>query len=523
MSHSGPELAQGYTVTLSDEDALSLKVGKGPGRLAIGQREFAVDFRVGGPPPGQLEVPFLLLRASPLFVNLGWPLGLFRARRAAGSADGVGGADAGGGPEDGAVHLGPVVGVLVGSPPSTLAPEESYFLRLFHQEAAAKGAIACTFRPSDADLTRRTTAGFWPLALPGGAVAAPPPALWKMADFPLPDVVHNRTTLLAPEHKPAYGNVLWHYAGAEKGAPLFFTKGGLTKSHALDLMKAHPVAGPLVPSTRVIEAGPGREATDEEARWVATIFDFLDEYGQAYIKPHYGSQGEGIFRATALHTAFATGLQPRGEGYLIEYRSGQDNVAIRCDGRAAVLALLGPSLAKSPYLCQKAIPRPEVDGFPVDFRAYLTRDGAGGWQVAYLCARHAKGGAICSHRRYGGVVTPAAGLLARAFPDRVAAVTDAMAECALAVADAVSGRHGGDCCELAVDIAVDTGGRPWVLEVNDCPNRLPADDEWVRRATARAVANLVDYLILAAGAGSRSGAGAGSGPEGRRLVRLMPT
>lgn len=471
------------TVTLATEDARFLGIEEGDGRLAIGARIFDIRFRFGGS-SGEMEAPFSLFRAAPLF-NLAGTLNLYR----------VGG--------EGAVHLGPVVGVMIGCPPAALPQDEAYCLRRVHETASARGVVLCTFMPVDADLTGGTITGFQPMPSAGAEDLT---ASWRMMGFPLPNVVHNRTTLLAPQYSQAYGAVLHHYLVAEGGSPRFFTKGGLTKARALELMRAHAPSAPFVPPTVVMEA----KLPDLVLAWEERLFSAIAEYQQVYLKPQYGSQGEGIYRVSARGAGLGFG-SGSGESYLVEYRSGADNVAARCQGRAAVLEILGPALAKTRYLCQKAVERPEVDGFPVDFRAYLTRDGARGWQVCYLCARHALGGAICSHRRFGGVVTPAAEILERAFPGRANPVAQDMAVCALAAATAVAGREGGDPCELAADIALDVDGRPWILEVNDCPNRLPPTGAWVREGTTMAAGNLVDFFLHSAGA------------ERRRLVRVMPT
>ena len=467
-------------VSLSKEDAESLGLREGEGRLAIGRRVFETRLSLGDAPPGWVQIPFSALRAAPLY-NLAGPIGLFAV------------------PERATLHLGPVVGVMVGCPPAALPPDESYFLRRAHAVAAAKGIVLCTFTPAEADLTTRTTTGFQP----GGAGPA-----WLMLGFPLPDVVHNRTTLLAPQYSEAYGKVLGFYAAEERtseehsadAGPVLFTKGGLTKVKALGLMTAHSLAAAFVPPTAVIDPTTGDP--DDLFRAIAAL-------GQVFLKPQAGSQGEGIFRVTAPGES--------GGSYLVEFRRGEENVAARCEGPDAVLDIVEPALAKTSHLCQKAIDRPEVDGSPLDFRAYLTRNGAGEWLVCYLCGRHARGGAICSHRRFGGVVTAAGELLEKAFPGRAGEVAKAIANCAGAAAAAVSGHEAGDCCELAADIAVDRAGRPWILEVNDCPNRLPPDEDWVREATEVAMANLLDYFLAAA----ERAAGAATGR--RRLVRIMPS
>ncbi len=448
-------LFEDSTVTLSSEDARHLGLKPGDGLLACGRKTAPVRFRLGAS-AHTLEIPFSLLSLFGLSAVETGTIGLYR------------------GP-DRIPRLGPVVTMLHSLP----APELPFFEGLFAQnlarECREKGLLFSLMLPDQFDFVSRQ--GYGALAVPQGVGRTK--AAWQDQPVPLPDLIFNQVALLLPGQEEPYGRVWRSYSTRPGGFPVLLTRGGLNKTKAFQLLAADDLASSYLPCTRTVHS-------------VAAIQDLLLEFGQVFLKPEGGSHGLNIIRLT-----------DQGSAVLAEFRLGNENVRRSLASPDELESFLRPAFSASTYVCQQAIRRPEVDGGVVDFRVGLARNDRGEWEVCYYRLKHAPPGAICTNWGYGTAWYDLEDMMDRVFPGRESVVREALDRCGLAVARAVSGAEGGDCCQLAVDVVLDPDRHPWVLEVNERP-------EHGEREGQRVAHRLAGYFVLIAGA------------AGRLLVRVLP-
>lgn len=436
------------TITLCRQDAARLRLKTGDGLLSCGKKTVPVRFQVGAP-ARSLEAPFSVLSILGLAGAESALLGFYR------------------GP-DGVPRLGPVVTALQSFPVPMLPRYETTFLRNLARYCREQGILFSVMLPEQADLAARQGRGC--VAIP--AEADESGALWEERPLPLPDVVFNQVALLSPVQMESYRRISQLYSARPGGHPSFLTRGWLDKSKAFQLLGADHETIQYLP--RTVSLGP-----------VETMWQMLAEFGQVFLKPEAGSHGLNIIRLSA-----------EGPSYLGEFRSENVNVRRSFASRGEVESFLAPALSKATYVCQQAISRPKIDGGAVDFRVALARNGQGRWEVCYYRLKRAPAGAICTNWDYGSTWHDLEELMDRVFPGRERSMVEVMDRCGLDVARAVSGAEAGDPCQLAVDLVLDPGGRPWVLEVNDRPEHGHEQGEKVARA-------LVSYFIQAAGAMDR--------------------
>lgn len=169
----------------------------------------------------------------------------------------------------------------------------------------------------------------------------------------------------------------------------------------------------------------------------------LADWGAGFVKPRYGAFGVGVERVAA----------------------------------GAQLAAERPGLVGlEPALLQRAVEGPArlrlPDGTPcvaLSIRALVQRDASGAFVPAVAVARVSSTEAVVNVER-GAQVVPLDALLAAnaQAPAGVAAAVDATAlDAAAAIASALGGAEA--LVELGVDVVLDAGWRPWVIEVNGKP------------------------------------------------------
>lgn len=134
------------------------------------------------------------------------------------------------------------------------------------------------------------------------------------------------------------------------------------------------------------------------------------------------------------------------------------------------MALLERLAPGSRFLVQQGLDLACWHGRRFDFR-YMVQRGAGGdWQCTAAVARVAAPGAVLTHIRHGATPMDPEAVLVEVFsPSRGAELARELAQAALLVAAALD-RGFAHLADLGLDLAVDQGGRLWLLECNGGPD-----------------------------------------------------
>ncbi|CAI6074742.1 YheC/YheD family protein [Cohnella sp. JJ-181] len=184
----------------------------------------------------------------------------------------------------------------------------------------------------------------------------------------------------------------------------------------------------------------------------------LGKSGMVYAKPDTGSQGIGIMRVD------------RGKGYY-RYQLGTERRRFRT--HVGLYRSMRRQIGARRYLIQQGVHVLRHEGRPFDFRVMTQKNAAGRWVNTGIAGRVAHPGKIVSNGSQGGTIYEAARLLRPiAGRARAARLIGGMRGLALLAAERF-GRAYPAMNELGIDIAVDRGLKPWILEVNTRPDPCP--------------------------------------------------
>jgi hypothetical protein len=193
--------------------------------------------------------------------------------------------------------------------------------------------------------------------------------------------------------------------------------------------------------------------------------DSLHVYSSIYLKPDSLSKGKGIFRIS----------KAQEESYKVEYRTTEENHIGTLKNINDIEGLMEQHLAKGGgYIIQQEISKAIYRGNPFDFRALFQKDFEGIWQLSGVAGRIAGAGSIITSPRSGGWVEDLEVILKEVFNE------DFFTQKGLYQNIIYFGREicltlekeFGVCVELGLDLAIDTDGKIWVIEVNGKPLKV---------------------------------------------------
>lgn len=193
---------------------------------------------------------------------------------------------------------------------------------------------------------------------------------------------------------------------------------------------------------------------------------FLSKYGQVYIKPVVGMRGTGILK-----------VSKNEEQINIQYREEMRNRKLSFHGAAEARAFFADKLTTGGYMVQQAINQINEENRIVDFRLTIAKNGSGDWEEVGFYARYAPTGSIISNVTEGGKTLPGDATLKhilRLTKSQTHHLKMSVSHVVLKVArsfDECGSVHYGN---LGFDIAVDTSGHIWILEVNRDPGFIKA-------------------------------------------------
>lgn len=201
--------------------------------------------------------------------------------------------------------------------------------------------------------------------------------------------------------------------------------------------------------------------------------------GGIVIKPRVGSWGLGIRFIEPLPDSRFRLVPSRGRIWTVS---------------AAGLVRLGLNLRRLRlYIVQRIVPLVRYNNRRCDVRIPVQRDGRGRWTVLPGTVKQAVRHPYLTNIARGGRAYDSDTVLRAIFgPDRGARIGDAANGLALAVAEQLT-RHYPALADLGLDIGIDPGGKPWLIEVNFRDQRLPAKEAGQLDTHARIYHNPIAY------------------------------
>lgn len=341
----------------------------------------------------------------------------------------------------GVLALGPLIGVLV-SRDFPMTPEKPFgsitmFCRELVEACKVQGAYACFFTP--AELGERVDEVFaWTYA-----------GEWKQTMMPAPDIVNNRLTTRKLENSAQVQHFLKETK--QRHSTIVFNEKFLDKTEVFEALKQDESLRRYLPESHLL-------------RNFSTLRTMCSRYNNVFLKPIRGSLGKGIIRIS----------RSEGESFQALHATPAGSRKQNHASLAKLYTSISVKMKSVRYQIQQGLQLIEIQKRPVDFRALVQKNTAGKWIITSIVARTAGSQHFVSNLARGGTLSTVSAAIAKCNMNTDVSRIDAAARlrnAALQIARGIDTQIAAHFGELGIDLALDTSGKVWLLEVNSKPSK----------------------------------------------------
>ena len=185
----------------------------------------------------------------------------------------------------------------------------------------------------------------------------------------------------------------------------------------------------------------------------------LSSYSTVYFKPTNGSGGNNIIR-----------IKRKDGGYQSQYNTVKTNY----ETQDALYKGLKRFAGKKDFLLQKGIHLAKSKGKPFDIRVMVQKTNKGSWVSPGLFTKVGNPNKVATNYNQGGSVGYFHKTMAGAGYDdhSIQLMESKLKELGISVGHNFDRNYKG-FKELGLDVALDSNGKPWILEVNTRPQFYP--------------------------------------------------
>lgn len=270
---------------------------------------------------------------------------------------------------------------------------------------------------------------------------------WRKSEFPIPNVVYNRLTTRKHENKQSVQHFMKDVK-SQYGAHVFNEK-FLNKTEVFQALKKERSLKSILPESHPLKTFQGLKS-------------MCSRYQTVFVKPILGSLGKGIIRicreANSSYTCYYTQVNGTRKQ---TYKSLN-----------SVYASISGKIRARRYQIQQGLKLISIGSRLVDFRSLVQKNSKGEWSVTSIVARIANQQHFVSNLARGGTISTVRDALIKSnLPNSI--VTKTQQKLRQASIDIAHGIENipNHFAELGVDLAVDSSGRVWLLEVNSKPSK----------------------------------------------------
>lgn len=185
----------------------------------------------------------------------------------------------------------------------------------------------------------------------------------------------------------------------------------------------------------------------------------LDDYTSVFFKPTNGSGGKNIIRIRKTAGGYQTQLNTSKTSYSTAAQLYRD---------------LNRFAGIRPYLLQKGIRLAKSNGKPFDIRVMVQKTKQGAWVSTALFTKVGNPNKVATNYNQGGSLKTFGKTMKGASfsPNFTPYLESELKRLGVAVGENFD-RHYKGFQELGLDVAIDSNGRAWILEVNTRPQIYP--------------------------------------------------
>ncbi|MGO4107968.1 YheC/YheD family endospore coat-associated protein [Paenibacillus sp. YAF4_2] len=338
------------------------------------------------------------------------------------------------------LRLGPLIGVLISRDyPST--PDKPFgTITMFCKElvdgSASQGAHVYFFTPNH-------IAGSSDKQIEGWTFANG----WKKTKLPMPDVINNRLTSRKLESKASVQSFFKEMKNTHHAS--VFNEKFLDKMEVFDALKKDQAVTRYLPESHFL-------------RNYTTLKSMCARYSNVFLKPSKGSLGKGIIRVS----------KHEGDTYQALFTTGTGTRRQVYPNLVKLFSNISTKMKTIRYQIQQGLTLIEIQKRPVDFRAVVQKNATGKWTLTSVVARTASSQHFVSNLARGGTLSTVSEAVARSniFAGKEGAAKR-LRTAALTIAEGIDKQIPAHFGELGIDLALDTNGRVWLLEVNSKPSK----------------------------------------------------
>lgn len=337
--------------------------------------------------------------------------------------------------------LGPLIGVLISRDYPHMPDKPFGSITMFCKElveaCTAQGAYVYFFTPNQIGSSLNTIEGW---IFSDG---------WRKAVMPVPDVVNNRLTSRKLESKPG----VQHFMKEVKlhHQTTVFNEKFLDKAEVFEALKKDDTLARYLPESHLL-------------RNYTMLKSMCSRYSSVFLKPVRGSLGKGIIRITRIDT----------DSYQAMFTTAAGSRKQEYTSLVKLYSTISAKMKTISYQIQQGLQLIEIQKRPVDFRALVQKNASGKWTITSIVARTASNQHFVSNLARGGTLSTVGEAVAKSNLQSGISrqeATHRLQQASLHIARSIDTHIPAHFGELGIDLALDTSGRVWLLEVNSKPSK----------------------------------------------------
>ncbi|GKU75793.1 YheC/YheD family protein [Paenibacillus sp. L3-i20] len=341
----------------------------------------------------------------------------------------------------GTLALGPLIGVLISRDFAHIPDKPFGSITMFCSELVeackAHGAYVFFFTPNHIGDSVSSVQGW--IYSDG----------WRQVTMPAPDIINNRLTTRKLENNPD----VQHFFKETKRiySTVVFNEKFLDKTEVFDALKKDNALDRYLPESHQLSS-------------YATFKSMCTKYNNVFLKPVRGSLGKGIIRVSHLE----------GESYQALHATPTGSKRQIHPSLGRLYSSLSVKMKTARYQIQQGLQLIEVGKRPVDFRALVQKNATGKWMITSIVARTAGSQHFVSNLARGGSLSTVSAAVGKSNLNTNINRLEApgrLRQAALTIANGIDTNIPAHFGELGIDLAMDTNGKVWLLEVNSKPSK----------------------------------------------------